>query len=55
MDIQQKPNVVFFHVDDLGYSELGCYGGGILRGAATRRIDEFASEGFQLLNYAPEA
>jgi arylsulfatase A-like enzyme len=33
-----KPNVVFFHVDNLGYGELGCYGGGILRGAETRRI-----------------
>jgi arylsulfatase len=42
-------------VDNLGYGELGCYGGGILRGAHTRRIDQFATEGFQLLNYAPEA
>jgi arylsulfatase A-like enzyme len=50
-----KPNVVFFHVDNLGYGELGCYGGGILRGADTTRIDAFAREGFQLLNYAPEA
>src|SRR6476660_6417977 len=50
-----RPNVVYFHVDNLGYGELGCYGGGILRGADTRRIDQFAHEGFQLLNYAPEA
>ena len=50
-----KPNIVYFHVDNLGYGELGCYGGGILRGADTRRIDQFAREGFQLLNYAPEA
>jgi arylsulfatase len=49
------PNVVYFHVDNLGYGELGCYGGGILRGAETKRIDQFATEGFQLLNYAPEA
>ena len=26
-----------------------------VRGADTRRIDHFAWEGFQLLNYAPEA
>jgi len=51
----QRPNIVFFHVDNLGYGELGCYGGGILRGAETRRIDEFATEGFKLHNYAPEA
>jgi arylsulfatase len=50
-----RPNIVFFHVDNLGYGELGCYGGGLLRGADTRRIDAFAKEGFRLLNYAPEA
>ncbi len=50
-----KPNIVYFHVDNLGYGELGCYGGGILRGADTRRIDQFAREGIQLLNFAPEA
>jgi len=50
-----RPNIVYFHVDNLGYGELGCYGGGILRGAHTRRIDQFAREGIQLLNYAPEA
>jgi arylsulfatase A-like enzyme len=55
MTPQAKPNIVFFHVDNLGYGELGCYGGGILRGADTRRIDQFAVEGYKLLNYAPEA
>ena len=50
-----RPNVIYFQVDNLGYGELGCYGGGVLRGAETRRIDQFASEGFQLLNFAPEA
>lgn len=50
-----SPNVIYFQVDNLGYGELGCYGGGILRGAETRRIDGFAREGFQLLNFAPEA
>jgi len=53
--MSDKPNIVYFHVDNLGYGELGCYGGGILRGADTKRIDQFAHEGFQLLNYAPEA
>jgi arylsulfatase len=51
----ETPNIVYFHVDNLGFGELGCYGGGILRGAQTRRIDSFAGEGFQLLNFAPEA
>lgn len=49
------PNVVYFLVDNLGYGELGCYGGGILRGADTKRIDAFANEGMKLLNFAPEA
>jgi arylsulfatase len=34
---------------------LGCYGGGILRGAGTKRIDAFATDGFQMMNYVPEA
>jgi arylsulfatase A-like enzyme len=50
-----RPNIVYFHVDNLGYGELGCYGGDILRGVDTKRIDQFAREGFQLLNFAPEA
>jgi hypothetical protein len=50
-----RPNIVYFHVDNLGFGELGCYGGGLLRGAETRRIDQFARESFQLLNFAPEA
>jgi len=53
--MSDRPNIVYFHVDNLGYGELGCYGGGILRGADTRRIDQFAREGFQMLNFAPEA
>lgn len=53
--MSKQPNIVYFHVDNLGYGELGCYGGGVLRGADTRRIDQFASEGFLLLNFAPEA
>ena len=49
-----KPNIVYFLVDNLGMGELGTYGGGVLRGAATPRIDEFADEGMKLLNFAPE-
>jgi arylsulfatase len=53
--MSDRPNIVYFHVDNLGFGELGCYGGGVLRGAQTRRIDQFAAEGFRLLNFAPEA
>ena len=41
--------------DNLGYGELGVYGGGILRGAPTPRIDKLASEGTRLLNFNVEA
>jgi arylsulfatase A-like enzyme len=33
----KKPNIVFMLMDNLGYGELGVYGGGILRGAPTPR------------------
>ena len=47
----EKPNILFFHVDNLGMGELGCYGGGILRGADTKRTDKFATEGVKLTHY----
>src|SRR5258708_33416034 len=50
-----KPNIVFIVMDNLGYGELGCYGVGILRGAATPRIDKLATEGTRLLNFNVEA
>jgi len=51
----KKPNIVFILTDNLGYGELGCYGGGILRGAPTPRIDKLAAEGTRLLNFNVEA
>ena len=50
-----KPNIVFILTDNLGYGELGVYGGGILRGAPTPSIDKLASEGMRLLNFNVEA
>ena len=41
-------------MDNFGYGEVGVYGGGVLRGAATPRIDSLASEGLQLTNYNVE-
>jgi arylsulfatase A-like enzyme len=49
-----RPSIVFFHVDNLGMGELGCYGGGILRGADTARADRFAAEGLKLSHYVVE-
>ena len=51
----KKPNIVFFFWDNLGWGEVGCYGGGILRGAPTPRIDSLAADGMKLLNFNVEA
>ena len=53
-DVKQ-PNIVFFLWDNLAWGEVGCYGGGVLRGAPTPRIDALAAEGLQLLNFNVEA
>jgi arylsulfatase A len=39
---ERKPNVVFFLVDDMGWSDVGCYGSTFYE---TPRIDAFAREG----------
>jgi arylsulfatase A-like enzyme len=51
----KQPNIVVFFWDNFGWGELGCYGGGVLRGAPTPRIDKIADEGLKLLNFNVEA
>jgi len=43
MPAARQPNIVMFFWDNLGWGEVGCYGGGVLRGAPTPRIDKSAS------------
>ena len=50
----QKPNVVFILADNVGYGDLGAYGGGELRGAPTPSIDELAREGLRLTQFLVE-
>ena len=50
----QKPNIVFMMTDNTGWGELGVYGGGMIRGTATPRLDRMAAEGLQLLNFNVE-
>ena len=50
-----QPNIVFIFLDNLGYGELGVYGGGIVRGVATPRMDALAAEGLRLTNMNMEA
>ncbi len=50
----KKPNVVFILADNVGYGDLGVYGGGELRGAPTPRIDQLAREGLRLTQFLVE-
>lgn len=43
-----RPNIVFFLADDLGYSDLGCYGATDIR---TPNIDRLAREGVRLTQF----
>ena len=49
-----KPNIVFMMADNLGYGDVGIYGGGELRGAPTPRIDSLAREGMRLTQFLVE-
>ena len=51
---EQKPNIVVMLMDNLGWGEIGAYGGGILRGAETPRLDSLAAEGMRFLNFNVE-
>ncbi|MDB4492224.1 arylsulfatase [bacterium] len=42
-----QPNIVFLFVDDMGYSDIGCYGGEI----ETPHIDSLADGGLRLTNF----
>ncbi|MEX2139043.1 MAG: arylsulfatase [Pirellulales bacterium] len=46
-DASEKPNVVFILADDLGYSDLGCYGGEI----ATPNLDKLAAGGLRFTQF----
>src|SRR6476620_589630 len=49
-----RPNVVFILADNVGYGDLGSYGGGELRGAPTPRLDALAQEGLRLTQFLVE-
>ena len=44
----RRPNILLLVVDDLGWGDPGCYGGGEAIGAATPNIDFLAQEGLKL-------
>jgi arylsulfatase A-like enzyme len=43
-----KPNILFVLSDDMGYGDIGCYGG---RFAPTPNLDRLASEGIRFIQY----
>jgi arylsulfatase len=51
---QDKPNIVLVFMDNFGWGEPGFNGGGIIRGAATPRLDKLSSEGLRLTNFNVE-
>ena len=52
---KKRPHIVLVLADNLGWGELGCYGGGALRGAPTPRIDALSQEGLRCLNFNVES
>ena len=46
--VAAQPNLIWIMADDLGYSELGCYGQQTI---LTPNIDRFASEGMRFTHY----
>jgi arylsulfatase A-like enzyme len=52
---KKHPHIVLVLADNLGWGELGCYGGGALRGAPTPRIDALAQQGLKCLNFNVES
>ena len=51
---QAKPNIVLVFMDNFGWGEPGFNGGGIIRGAATPRLEQLAREGLRLTNFNVE-
>ncbi len=49
---QQRPNIVLMFPDNLGWGEVGAYGG--VRGVPTPNIDRIADEGIRLDNFNVE-
>ncbi|HEX2454731.1 MAG TPA: sulfatase-like hydrolase/transferase [Vicinamibacterales bacterium] len=47
-----RPNVVIMYADNLGFGEVGVYGG--VRGVPTPRLDALAREGLRLTNFNVE-
>lgn len=45
---EKTPNIIMLYIDDMGYSDLSCYGG---KYARTPNIDQIAEEGIRFTQY----
>lgn len=45
---KKRPNILVFLMDDVGWGDFGCYGGGVAVGAPTPNFDRLARNGLQL-------
>ena len=54
MPAPPRPNIIIILVDNMGYMDPGCYGGGAVLGAPTPRIDQMAQEGLRLTSFYSE-
>jgi arylsulfatase len=52
---QKKPNVIVIFGDDVGWGDLGAYGGGETRGAPTPSLDRMAAEGVRFTTWYGQA
>jgi arylsulfatase len=52
---QKKPNVIVIFGDDVGWGDLGAYGGGETRGAPTPNLDRMAAEGARFTTWYGQA
>lgn len=46
-DLKQRPNILLILADDMGYSDIGCFGGEV----ATPSLDSLAANGIRLTNF----
>jgi arylsulfatase len=42
---KKKPNILIYLMDDVGWGDFGCYGGGVAVGAPTPTFDKLARQG----------
>jgi arylsulfatase len=49
--VGRPPNLLIFLVDDMGWGDVGAYGGGVAVGAPTPNIDRLARQGLRLTSF----